>query len=268
MTILSDSSIQELCLPPEKIYDADKYQQLVEIQNSKGWPLFEPAIEKLCQELKQLATRTPTAEDLAQFQPMIFPFVPNQLREAITFVDQGPNGGDTNTYFSQHGKRKIISRGTTSYGYDVSLTEDVKLFTNLNSAVIDPKRFDQQGCLVDARICIDTDGAKYVILPPNSYLLGRTEEYFHIPRDIMVVCVGKSTYARCGAIVNTTPIEPGFHGNVVIEVSNSTPSPLKVYLNEGIAQFLFFRGDRPCITSYGDRGGKYQGQVGVVMARV
>lgn len=164
---------------------------------------------------------------------------------------------------------KIISKGVSSYGYDVSLSEEFKIFTNINSSIIDPKRFDEQKCLIDATLQIDEEnGDKYVILPPNSYLLGRTNEYFHIPRDITVVCLGKSTYARVGAIVNVTPIEAGFKGNVVIEISNSTNLPLKVYANEGISQFLFFRGDVECKVSYADRCGKYMGQTGVTLAKV
>jgi len=181
------------------------------------------------------------------FTPMIQPFDPKLIRHETA--------------------RKIISRGLTSYGYDVSLSEvEVKLFTNMRSTIIDPKRFDEN-CLVNAEIHIDADGAKFVILPPNSYMLGNTVEYFNVPRDIMIVAVGKSTYARAGAIVNVTPIEPGFEGSVVIEISNSTNLPLKIYLNEGISQFLFFRGKRPCNVSYGDRGGKYQGQTGVTLPK-
>lgn len=185
--------------------------------------------------------------ELCANSEMITPFTPASIRQ-------------------EEDGRKIISRGVSSYGYDVSLGEDVKIFTNQNAAIIDPKKLDK-GTLIDANIKIDEDGSKFVILPPNSYLLGVTREYFKIPRDIMIVCLGKSTYARAGNICNTTPIEPGFEGNVVIELSNATTLPMKVYLNEGIAQFLFFRGN-PCETSYADRGGKYQGQTGVTLPRV
>ncbi len=200
--------------------------------------------------IRELCACSIDASPMEQSPGMIYPF----LSELIRVCDN----------------RKIISRGTTSYGYDVSLKEDeCWVFTNLHSGTIDPKRFDPEKCL--SRMSVHTDeqdGAKYVILPPNSYMLGSTVEYFRIPRDIMVICVGKSTYARCGAQVNTTPIEPGFEGNVVVEIANSTNSPMRIYLNEGIAQFLFIRGDRPCGTSYGDRGGKYQGQVGVTLPKV
>ena len=166
-----------------------------------------------------------------------------------------------------HAPERVISYGNSSYGYDVRLSEEFKLFTNINSAVIDPKRFDEK-CLIDAELKVDPNGDKYVILPPNSYLLGRTVEYFRIPRNVTVVAVGKSTYARAGAIVNVTPIEAEFEGNVVIEISNSTNLPLKIYANEGISQFLFFQSDEDCETSYADRDGKYQGQTGVVVPRI
>ena len=161
---------------------------------------------------------------------------------------------------------RLLSYGVSSFGYDVRLGDEVKIFTNQNAGVIDPKRLDE-GTLIDATIKFDPDGSKYVILPPNSYLLGVTMEYFHIPRDVMIIAVGKSTLARAGCICNTTPIEPGFEGNVVIELSNATSLPMRVYLNEGIAQFIFFKGN-PCRTSYADRNGKYQGQTGVTLPRV
>lgn len=194
----------------------------------------------------------------AQKFGMIYPFEPSLIREVLRAREPD----------NEVIKHKIVSKGLTSYGYDVSLSDKVKLFTNINSATIDPKRFDDEESLVDATVRTDPrDGSRYVILPPNSYLLGVTQEYFRIPRNVMVICLGKSTYARCGAIVNATPIEPGFHGNVVIEISNSTPSPMRIYVNEGIAQFLFFEGNE-CETSYADRGGKYQGQTGVTLPKV
>lgn len=159
---------------------------------------------------------------------------------------------------------RIISWGLSSYGYDVRLADDeVKLFTNANSTIVDPMEMDVESCLVDAVIHGRDEGHPYFILPPNSYALGYTVEVFNIPRDISVIAVGKSTMARAGAIVNVTPIEAGFKGTVVIEIANASTLPIKIYLGVGIAQFLFFRGDRPCHTSYADRGGKYQGQKGV-----
>ena len=254
MSILSDVTIRSLCVAPPHIFDPNLHDHLVGLQNQEGWPLTAQAVERLRERIRQEAQRPLTEEEIALFKPMISPFSPMLIRQV--------GATDCQT------KRKVISFGTTSYGYDVRLTDDVKIFTNVNAAEIDPKRFNQQGCLVDATVQMDEDGARFVRIPPNSYMLGSTVETFCIPRDIMVVCLGKSTYARCGAIVNTTPIEPGFEGNVVIEISNSTPLPIRVYLDEGIAQFLFFQGDRPCETSYADRGGKYQGQTGVTLPKV
>lgn len=184
---------------------------------------------------------------LCQVDEMITPFHTKSIR----YEDDG---------------RKILSKGVSSFGYDVTLAEEVKIFTNQNAVVIDPKQLDP-GTLINAEIKTADDGSKYVILPPNSYLLGRTNEYFKIPRDVMIICVGKSTYARAGNLCNTTPIEPGFHGHVVIELANATSLPMRVYLHEGIAQFLFFRG-QPCDVSYADRGGKYMGQTGLTLPRV
>lgn len=158
-------------------------------------------------------------------------------------------------------EEKMISYGLSAAGYDVRLTNKFKIFTNINSAVIDPKNFDEDKCLVDFEgdVCI---------IPPHSYILGVTPEVFDIPNDTMVVCVGKSTYARAGCAVNVTPIEPGFRGQVVIEISNLTPLPMKVYANEGIAQFLFFKAKQNCRTPYSLNGRKYQNQRGIVLPRV
>ena len=182
----------------------------------------------------------------ASMSPMIEPFEPSNIRRY-----QG---------------KKVISFGSSSFGYDVKLTEEFKIFTNVNNVEINPKELDED-CLVDGKIHEDEWG-RYVIIPPNSYLLGRTKEYFNIPRDVLVLAVGKSTYARAGAIVNVTPIEPGFSGVVVVEVSNSTPLPMRIYANEGIAQFLFLKGDEECETSYADKDGKYQGQRTIVLPKV
>ncbi len=162
---------------------------------------------------------------------------------------------------------RILSKGLSSFGYDVSLTENVKIFTNTNGCILDPKNLDQKS-MVDAEVFKTDDGCSYVIIPPNSYMLGVTVEYFKIPNDIMVLCVGKSTYARIGAIVNVTPVEPGFHGNVVIEIANTTTLPMKIYLGEGIAQFLFFKSKHTCNKSYADGNRKYQGQTSLTMAKV
>jgi len=146
----------------------------------------------------------------------------------------------------------VISYGLSSYGYDVRIADEFKIFTNINSTVIDPKKFDP-------RSFVDVKG-DVCIIPPNSFALARTVEYFRIPRNVLTVCVGKSTYARCGIIVNVTPFEPEWEGIVTLEVSNTTPLPAKIYANEGIAQVLFFEGDEPCETSYADKKGKYQAQ--------
>lgn len=157
------------------------------------------------------------------------------------------------------GSEPVISYGLSSYGYDARCADEFKIFTNINSTVIDPKNFDEKTFVdVQANVCI---------IPPNSFALARTFEYFRIPRDVLVICLGKSTYARCGIVVNVTPLEPEWEGYVTLEFSNTTPLPAKIYAFEGAAQFLFFEGDQPCETSYKDRGGKYQGQTGVTLPK-
>ena len=171
---------------------------------------------------------------------MIEPFEPGQVRE----IDG----------------RRIVSYGTSSYGYDIRCSSEFKIFTNINSTIVDPKRFDA-GSFVDFKgdVCI---------IPPNSFALARTVEYFRVPRNVLVVCLGKSTYARCGIIVNVTPFEPEWEGHVTIEISNTTPLPAKIYANEGIAQVLFFQSDEPCEISYKDKKGKYQAQRGVTLPKI
>ena len=154
----------------------------------------------------------------------------------------------------------VVSFGLSSYGYDIRVADEFKVFTNINNTVIDPKSFDPRSFVdVKTEVCI---------VPPNSFALARTIEYFRIPRDVLTVCLGKSTYARCGIIVNVTPLEPGWAGYLTIEISNTTPLPAKIYSNEGIAQLLFFAGDQVCETSYADRRGKYMDQIGVVLPRI
>ncbi len=153
----------------------------------------------------------------------------------------------------------LISYGTSSYGYDIRCSREFKIFTNVFSAVVDPKKFD-------ANSFVDHVGDVCVI-PPNSFALARTVEYFRIPRSVLTVCLGKSTYARCGIIVNVTPLEPEWEGHVTLEFSNTTPLPAKIYANEGVAQVLFFESDEVCETSYRDRAGKYQGQTGVTLPK-
>lgn len=170
---------------------------------------------------------------------MIEPFAPRLIRE----VD---------------GKR-VISFGTSSYGYDVRCADEFKVFTNVHACQVDPKDFD-------VRSYVDIRGESCVI-PPNSFALARTIEYFRIPREVLVICLGKSTYARCGIIVNVTPLEPEWEGHVTLEFSNTTNLPARIYANEGVAQMVFFTADGVCETSYADRGGKYQGQMGVTPPR-
>ncbi|PIE41826.1 MAG: dCTP deaminase [Gammaproteobacteria bacterium] len=177
---------------------------------------------------------------MAEEHSMIEPFEPGQVRAA------------------QDGSR-IVSYGTSSYGYDVRCAREFKVFTNIHSSTIDPKNFDESSFVdIVGDVCV---------IPPNSFALARTVEYFRIPRDVLTVCLGKSTYARCGIIVNVTPLEPEWEGHVTLEFSNTTNLPAKIYANEGVAQMLFFQSDEVCETSYKDRGGKYQGQTGVTLPK-
>ncbi|EHA17388.1 MULTISPECIES: dCTP deaminase [Halomonadaceae] len=155
--------------------------------------------------------------------------------------------------------QRVISYGTSSYGYDVRCSDEFKVFTNIHSAIVDPKAFD-------AKSFVDIKGDVCVI-PPNSFALARTVEYFRIPRNVLTICLGKSTYARCGIIVNVTPLEPEWEGHVTLEFSNTTNLPAKIYAHEGVAQMLFLESDEVCETSYKDRGGKYMGQRGVTLPR-
>ncbi|MEM1156283.1 MAG: dCTP deaminase [Pseudomonadota bacterium] len=157
------------------------------------------------------------------------------------------------------GDDRLISFGTSSYGYDVRCSREFKVFTNINSATVDPKGFDENSFVdVVGDVCV---------IPPNSFALASTVEYFRIPRNVLTICLGKSTYARCGIIVNVTPLEPEWEGHVTLEFSNTTTLPAKIYANEGVAQMLFFESDEECEVSYKDRGGKYQGQRGVTLPK-
>ncbi len=177
---------------------------------------------------------------MAAAHQMIEPFVADQVRRSET-------------------GQSIISYGTSSYGYDIRVANEFKIFTNINSTIVDPKNFDEKS-FVDFKgdVCI---------IPPNSFALARTVEYFRIPRSVLTICLGKSTYARCGIIVNVTPFEPEWEGHVTLEFSNTTPLPAKIYANEGVAQVLFFESDEVCKVSYRDRNGKYQGQSGVTLPK-
>jgi dCTP deaminase len=162
-------------------------------------------------------------------------------------------------YEEKQVRQGVISYGVSSYGYDIRVADEFKIFTNVMSTVVDPTNVDPAS-MVDFRgpICI---------VPPNSFALARTIEYFRIPRNVLTICVGKSTYARCGIITNVTPFEPEWEGHVTLEISNTTPLPCRIYANEGLAQVLFFESDEPCDVSYKDRKGKYQGQRGITLPR-
>jgi dCTP deaminase len=179
---------------------------------------------------------------MAREHAMIEPFIPGQIKEA----DGQP----------------IVSYGTSSYGYDIRCSEEFKIFTNINTAIVDPKKFDSNS-FVDLK-------SDVCIIPPNSFALARTVEYFRIPRNVLTICLGKSTYARCGIIVNVTPFEPEWEGYATLEFSNTTPLPAKIYANEGVAQVIFFecQPDDICEISYRDRGGKYQRQHGVTLPKI
>lgn len=173
---------------------------------------------------------------MAKEHGMIEPYEPNQVREGV------------------------VSYGVSSYGYDIRVADEFKIFTNVFSAVVDPKNFDPASM-------VDYSG-DVCIVPPNSFALARTVEYFRIPRSVLTICLGKSTYARCGIIVNVTPFEPEWEGYVTLEISNTTPLPAKIYANEGIAQVLFFEADEECEISYADKKGKYQGQQSIVLPKL
>jgi dCTP deaminase len=265
MSILTDRQIKELCVRPTyfgiqhiplpsptvdgRIYSVMRSAEIM----VPLWGTEEEA--KAEAEERGYRGHARVTDEHAKAYEMISPFVPHQVRTRA--IEPIPGEVTTATPVADE---KILSYGLSSMGYDVRLAEDFKIFSNIGATLIDPLDFDHN-------CCVDHNGP-YCIIPPNSYILGHTIERFKIPDDVMVVCVGKSTYARLGAIVNVTPIEPGFEGTVVIEISNATPLPLKVYANMGIAQFMFFRASEPCEVSYavGDR--KYQSQTGLATARL
>ena len=183
---------------------------------------------------------------MAREHGMIEPFEGRQDRQRDGGAQGGPAG--------------VISYGVSSYGYDMRVAREFRIFTNVLNSVVDPKHFDPKSFVeFEGDVCI---------VPPNSFALARSVEYFRIPRDVVTICVGKSTYARCGIITNVTPFEPEWEGFVTLEISNTTPLPAKIYANEGIAQVLFFKGDEPPEVSYRDKAGKYQGQVGVTLPKI
>lgn len=276
MSILSDRQIRELSFRPNyktheqlrtELFLSDEFSldKYADRPNPTAMRLFD---------VNDRATELHNAQDL----PMIYPFEEGQVRERdartleslMVELGASPLNLDARAEAQRRldqmiadgtmPKEKIVSYGTSSYGYDVRCAPEFKIFTNINSTIVDPKHFDEK-CFVDV------EGPECII-PPNSFALARTVEYFRIPRDVLVVCLGKSTYARCGIIVNVTPLEPEWEGHVTLEFSNTTPLPARIYAGEGVAQMLFFRGSEPCETSYKDRKGKYQGQTGVTIPKV
>ncbi len=191
-------------------------------------------------------------EEAVQHMPGIMP--DHWIRE------QALNHGMIEPFVEKQTAEGKISYGLSSFGYDSRCSDEFKIFTNVDNAIVDPKNFS-----ADSFVDRQTD---VCIIPPNSFVLTRSVEYFRIPKDVLVVCLGKSTYARCGLIVNVTPLEPGWEGHVTLEISNTTPLPAKVYANEGVAQFLFFKGSSDCEVTYADRAGKYMGQKGVTLPRI
>ncbi len=229
MSILSDIEIEQLCVAPETILDADGYKSALETR-AHITPTRDS--EGYFKRIRQEFTRPTTQKERAAFEPMIFPYI----KDSIRVNDKG---------------EKILSYGQSSYGYDVRVADEFKIFTNVNSVVVDPKNFDSNSF-------VDFKG-NVCIIPPNSFVLARTLERFKLPRDIVGICVGKSSIARCGINCLVTPLEPGWEGYLTLEFANTTPLPAKLYANEGGLQIQFFRGN-PCRTSYADRAGKYQGQ--------
>jgi len=221
--------------------------------DEEAWAVGNWSSENQSDHILGLPYAYPLGEDsphVQNFKPMIEPFLPSLIRK----VDD----------------QKVISFGVSSMGYDVRLSsKELKLFTNVWGAEIDPMEIDVDKCFVTPviRTC-EKKGLKYVLIPPNSYLLGHTVEYFRIPRNCLVICLGKSTYARAAVAVNVTPIEPGFEGNVVLEIANHSNLPARVYLDCGVSQFVFFESEEECEVSYADRAGKYQHQTGLTHARV
>lgn len=246
MSILNDIQIRQRCLVPSIAVEGPKFNNTKLLPNNHLFAEYDNNLYNIQTGLKvdpslveELKSRSLPYKEEYEISRMITPFIPEQVR--------------------YEGETKVISYGTSSMGYDVRLGRKFKIFTNVFNALIDPLDMPDNAY-------VDYEG-DFVVIPPNSYVLGHTIEYFKIPRDITVVCLGKSTYARVGCGINVTPIEAGFEGNVVIEISNLTNLPMKVYSGQGISQFLFLQGE-PCSVSYADRGGKYQGQTGIQTAIV
>ncbi|MNU19505.1 Deoxycytidine triphosphate deaminase [compost metagenome] len=292
MSIKADKWIRQQCVKPKYVRiingramglrEPHNYEDHVSIQHAKR-NAPERALSKT--EIEMIVSRgfvleyTEDVQAVYPWLPMIEPFEPNQVRERERSATTAEEAFAVRMRFTREEAMKhfkaqdvrtdpligmqirenIISYGTSSYGYDIRCADEFKIFTNVNSAVVDPKNFDDKSFVDFKGDCC--------IIPPNSFALARTMEYFRIPRNVLTVCLGKSTYARCGIVVNVTPFEPEWEGYVTLEFSNTTPLPAKIYANEGCAQVLFFESDEVCETSYKDRAGKYQGQRGVVTPR-
>jgi dCTP deaminase len=253
MSILSDKQIRARSLVPTHSYLPPNYKRMFftlvgdQLYNTETGALFN--VNSVADWLKSDRVKEMTESEIAGYcvghPRMITPFSPDLVRTR-------ENWSKCNGIPLDNIVEKIVSYGTSSYGYDVRCADEFKIFTNINSTIVDPKNFDERNFV--------THKGDYCIIPPNSFALARTVERMKIPRDMMTVCLGKSTYARCGIIVNVTPFEPEWEGYVTLEFSNTTPLPAKIYANEGCAQVLFFKADDTCEVSYADRGGKYQGQ--------
>lgn len=270
MSLKSDKWIRRMCVPPEIVTVGHNGPNIRQFNRDPHVPHNLPPVfvdrstgqrENTNGDM-QYAPWSPVNPFHAALWrgPMIEPFEPNQVRSIKDESDWSYPDGPNMPPEEHVNERKIISYGTSSYGYDVRCSNEFKIFTNVNSAIVDPKNFDPQSFVnFVGDVCI---------IPPNSFVLARTVEYLRIPRNVLTVCLGKSTYARCGIIVNVTPFEPEWEGYVTLEFSNTTPLPAKIYANEGIAQVLFFESDEQCETTYRDRDGKYQGQHGVTLPKV
>lgn len=236
-----------MCKPPEGLWESGSMRILVNRDASveSGWMIRENGLAVWPSHLD--CVHEFTDEQKADFLPMIEPFEVNQVKERYRREPFPATDGSDDLPPS-----KIVSYGTSSYGYDLRCSNKFKIFTNINSTVIDPKNFDPKSF-------VDFEG-DVCIIPPNSFALASSVEYFRIPRNVLTVCLGKSTYARCGIVVNVTPFEPEWEGHVTLEFSNTTPLPAMIYANEGVAQVLFFQSDETCETSYKDRQGKYMDQ--------
>lgn len=246
MTIKSDRWIKSRCIHPTRL----KLPNYGIVEGEDAEKVLHIPIDGVCDA----------------FKPMIFPFSPTSVRSRKRSM---PADGEAYAgLMPQRNIRtgevvtedKIASYGVSSYGYDIRASTEWKVFTNINGTIVDPKAFNEN--------CFVTMRGDSVIIPPNSFALARTVERFCIPRNVLTICLGKSTYARCGIIVNVTPLEPEWEGELVLEFSNTTPLPARIYANEGVAQLLFLQSDEDCEVSYADRGGKYQGQTGVTLPTV